>query len=294
MLSKIKDRLQETNNRLLARLQKVWAFRLTGRVFQDFNEDEGATRSAAIAFYVILSVFPLLLGLVSLLGFFLPHASIRQAVSDTLKQVLPGSVDLVQQTLDNVVQMRGGAGIVSLLLLLLSGSSLFGAVERAINRAWNIRTGRNFVVGKLRDLAMVLGTGLLFLLSMAISAIGRFFDQVDVPMAFWLVAVGGRVAAFLLTFGLFMMVYKYVPNTRTFWRWTWPGTLLTTVFFQAGTHIFLFYLTDFTNYKSVYGSLGSVIVLLLWIYLSALFVILGAELNSELQRMGLGMKRGGE
>jgi membrane protein len=288
MRTKIRDRLEETQKRLLARLQKVRAFRLARRLFLEFTEDEVAMRAAAIAYYVILSVFPLLLGLVSLLGFFLPYASVRHAVSDTLKQILPGSAELVQETLDNVVEMRGGAGIISLLLLLWSGSSLFGAVGRAINRAWNIKTSRHFVVVRLRDLAMVVVTGLLFLFSMASSTVARVFDQVNGPMAFWLVAVGGRVAGFLLTFGLFMMIYKYAPNTRTYWRWTWPGTLLTTLFFQAGTYVFLFYVTNFTNYRTVHGSLGSVIVFLLWIYLAAMFIILGAELNSELQRIEVG------
>jgi membrane protein len=293
MLSKIRDRLDENNKRLLARLQKVWAFRLVGRLFLEFRQHEAAIRAAAIAYYVLLSLFPLLLGLVSLLGFFLPYASVMQAVSDTLKQVLPGSAELVQKTLDNVIRMRGGAGIVSVLLLLWSGSSLYGAVGRAINRAWNIKRSRNLFLVKLHDLSMVFGTGLLFLFSMASSATARFFDQVDGPVAFWVVAVGGRLASFLLTFGLFTIIYRYVPNIRTFWRWTWPGALLTTVFFQAGTYIFLLYVTNFTDYQSVYGSLSSVIVLLLWMYLSAMFVILGAELNSELQRQGLGMKSGG-
>ena len=215
-----------------------------------------------------------------------------QAVSDTLKQVLPGSSELVQQTLDNVVAMRGTAGIGSLLLLLWSGSGLFGTIGRAIDRAWNVRTSRHFVILKLRDFSMVFGTGVLFLFSTSLSTAAQFFHRFP-GGSFWLLAVGGRVVSFVLTFALFMSMYKFMPHTRTYWRWTWPGGLLATSFFQVGTYVFVFYLANFTNYQSVYGSLGSVIVLLLWIYLSAIVLVLGAELNSELQRMSLGVERGG-
>ena len=283
----------EIRNRLHARLDKFWAFRLGERVFLEFIEDQATVSSAAIAYYVILSVFPLLLGLISVLGFFLPYASVREAVSDILRQVLPGSSELVQQTIDNVIGMRGTAGIASLLLLIWSGSNLFGTIGRALNRAWNVRTPRHPVVLKLRDFAMVIGTGILFLLSVSFSTLDRVFYQVDATLAYWLIAVGGRAASLLVTFALFMALHKYVPNTRTYWRWTWPGGLLATVFFQAGAYVFVFYLANFANYQSVYGPLGSVIVLLLWVYLSAMVLILGAELNSELQRMSLGIERGG-
>jgi membrane protein len=293
MFEKIGKKADDLRRRLRARLERIWAFRLAERTFLELTEHQATVSAAAIAYYVILSLFPLLLGLVSVLGFFLPYASVRQEVSDTLKQVLPGSSELVQQTLDNVVAMRGTAGITSLLLLLWSGSGLFGAIGRAIDRAWNVRTRRHFVILKLRDFAMIVGAGVLFLFSTSLSTVAHFFDRLARAASFWVLAVGGRAVGFVLTFALFMLIYKFMPNTRTYWRWTWPGGLVVTAFFQGGTYVFVFYLANFANYQSVYGSLGSVIVLLLWIYLSAIVVIFGAELNSELQRMSLGVGRGG-
>ncbi len=279
--------------RLHDRLDRIWLFSLLERVILEFSEDEASMRAGAITYYVLQSLFPLLLGLVSLLGFFLPRASVRQAVSDTLMRILPGSSDFIGQTLDSIIALRGTIGIVSLLLLLWSGSNLFGSVRRALNRAWDVPERRQFFVGKAIDFAMVAGAGILLLLSVSANTVARFFDTVAGAAAFWVLAVGGRFFAFLVAFGLFLIVYKYIPSAKTLWRWTWPGALLSAVFFQAGAYVFIFYVSNFANFQSAYGSLGSVIIFLYWVYLSVEVLLLGAELNSELQRMSRGLGRGG-
>ncbi len=231
-----------------------------------------------------MSIFPLLLGVFALLGFLLPNQDVRQAVTDTLTQALPGSADSIEGVLDTAVELRGMGGAIGLLLLLWSGSNMFAAISRAVNRAWGIRRERQFIAGKLRDLAMVLGTGVLLLLSLAAVTIVNFVGEMGNAFLNFIVPFGARFISFLLALLVFLVIYKYVPNTRTIWRWTWPGALLAAVLFQAATYAFIFYLTNFADFQSVYGPLGSVIVLLLWIYISSMILILGAEVNSELHR----------
>jgi membrane protein len=267
------------------RLERVPAYGLLERTLREFGKDEGLDRAGAMAYYALLSIFPLLLGLISLLGFLLPSEAVRRAVSEALTQVLPGSSQLIQQNLDDIIRLRGVTGIIGLLALIWSGSSLFAAVGRAIDHAWDITRRRKLYIRKLREIGMVFGGGLLFLLSMAASTAISFFGRLESSLFFWIVALGTRAAAFLLVLLVFLLIYKTVPNTRTTWHVAWPGALLAAVFFEVGRSFFIFYLTRFANFQMVYGSLASVIVLLVWVYVSAVIMLLGVEFNSEYARM---------
>jgi membrane protein len=267
--------------RMKAQAERIAAFRFFETVLVKYGRDEGSMRAGAITYYVLQSIFPLLIGLISLLGFFMPYGSIRQAVSSVLRQVLPVFSDSIVQVLDTVITLRGPIGVISLLLLLWSGSNLFANLRRAINRAWNVQD-RQFFIAKGIDLIMVAGSGIVLLLSVSTLAAVEFFgDSIfsNIPV------LAGRSVSFILSLGLFLLIFKYLPNTRTYWRWIWPGALITAVFFQVGAFIFIFYIANFVNFENVYGSLGSVIVFLYWIYLSAEVLILSAELNSELYHL---------
>ena len=88
------------------------------------------------------------------------------------------------------------------------------------------------------------------------------------------------------------MIYKFIPNTKTYWRYVWPGAVLAAVLFEVGKGLFLSYLDTFANYQRVYGSLGSVVVLLTWTYASSFILLVGAEFSSEYERMRRGIARG--
>lgn len=266
--------------RFMVALEKNQAFRFLQRLLRKWGEDDAGDRAGAIAFYAFVSIFPLLLGVISILGFFLPDQDIRNAVSEAIVQILPGSVEFIEQTLESVIELRGSNGILSIVGLIWTGSNLFAALRRASNRAWGLKYERNFIIGKIRDLAMVLGTGLLLLLSMALTNAINLVDEANFGPFYPLLAFGSLLIGFLLTLAVFAILNRYQPNKPVSWRFTWPGALLSTVLFQAGTYIFVFYLSNFADYQSIYGPLGSVIVLLIWIYASAVILLLGVAINS--------------
>ena len=174
-----------------------------------------------------------------------------------------------------------------------------GAISRAVNRAWDVHQDRSFVVAKLRHIAMALGVGLLFLLSVGATTSIQFLNQVDLPgvarIGFLendVINIIARTLPFIFTFTIFVLIYKFVPNTPTHWRYIWPGVLLAAVAFEASKSLFVFYLDNFANYEKVYGSLGSVVALLVWTYVSALILIVGAEFASEYGRMRAGVGQG--
>jgi membrane protein len=178
-------------------------------------------------------------------------------------------------------------GILSVVLFLWGASAMFRAISRAINRSWDISQYRNFFIKKARELGMVLGIGILFLLSLGASAIISIVRSVvDFPAGeLIIVDAGTRLVAFLLILTVFLLLYKLIPNTRTYWRYIWPGALLAAVLFEIARTLFVFYLENFANYQLIYGSIASIIVLLVWIYYSAFIMILGAEFTFQYGRI---------
>jgi membrane protein len=250
------------------------------------NHDVGQ-RAAGVAYYSILSIFPLFLGLIAIFGFFLPSVNLQGELLKFVGNNIPGATSIVKENIAGVIKLRGVMSILSIIILFWGASALFSAISLAINRAWNITKYRHFFIRKASELGMVFGTGILFLLSLGASAIitviGGVFNLPETDMS--TVYMIGRLIAFLLMFAVFLLLYKLVPNTKTYWRYIWPGALLATVLFELARILFIFYLENFANYQIIYGSITSIIVLLVWIYYSSFILILGAEFTYQYSRI---------
>ena len=97
--------------------------------------------------------------------------------------------------------------------------------------------------------------------------------------------MGSRLAAFLLILAVFLLIYKLLPNTKTYWRYIWPGALTAAILFEIARTLFIFYLEHYANYQLIYGSIASVIILLVWVYYSAFIMVLGAEFTYQYSHM---------
>ena len=295
LTSAVRRRIHAFRERML----RIFLVVLLVRTAQEMSDDDGTHMAAGVAYYALFSLFPLLLGLIAILSIFLDPQDIQTRLTDFATDNLPGSEELIDDNIDSVLRLRGVLAPIAILGLFWSASAIFGALNRAINRAWDVHKDRPFFVSKPRQLAMALGVGILFLLSLSTATFVRMaerYAESDLPGLGFLVDVGGRVllqgAAFLLTLSTFLLVYKFMPNTKTYWRYIWPGAVVAAVLFELAKNIFILYLNQFANFESVYGSLAPVIVLLLWTYVSSLIVILGAELSSEYGRLRRGVDRG--
>ena len=282
------DRLQQTKERLL----KIFVVQLLVRTVKELGADDASHMAAGVAYYAILSLFPLLLGLIAILGLFLPSETVQEELFDFFERNMPGAIDVLEQNIEDVVRLRGAIGAASIVLLLWSASAMFGALGRAINRVWDVHKDRPFHIRKLRDITMALGTGVLFLLSLGATTAFTILRGVDVAVLGIAADSGARVLGFLFSLAIFLVLYKFIPNTKTYWRYIWPGALLGAALFEIAKSLFVFYLDHFATYESVYGSVASVIILLFWIYVSAFILILGGELSAEYGRMREGVSRG--
>jgi membrane protein len=266
---------------------------LVTRVVRDLNRDDGTHMAAGVAYYAFISLFPLVLGLLAIGGVVLGSAAgLQEELLVFIADYVPGSAELVSDNVDTVVRYSTPLGIASLVGLFWTASAVFGAITRAINRAWGIRRDRPFYRSKPRQMLMALSLGLLFLASMALSSVVNFLTNVRIDMLGWevtgpsgLVNLGLRIVPWAITLAIFLTLYKFLPNCKTYWRYIWPGASVAALLFVLAQSLYLWYLKNFAAYDEVYGPLTSVIGLLFWAYLSALIMIIGAEISSEYEKL---------
>ena len=249
-------------------------------------QDHGKDLSSAIAFWAFFSIFPLLLGMSAAAGYFFRSMEAQERLFELVANSLPGSADLVQRNVDSVVAGRGTLGIAAIIGLIWSGSAVFGAITRAINLAVGAQRKHPFFLSKLRSFFLALAAALLLGLSIATSAALEVVAALDFSMLERLGIdpdsinqVAGTLAGLVLTFLTFALIYKMTPYVDTRWRQVVPGALLGAFVFEFVKRGFLFYLARVADFEAVYGSLSSIIVLLLWLYVSAWVLIIGAEYN---------------
>ena len=252
--------------------------------FKKARQDSANDLAAAIAFWASFSIFPLLIGILSVSSHFLESPSLQASIYEAVTESLPGSADVVKENLDAVVRHRGTMSLVAILGLFWTAGKVFGAITRAVNRALAVRRDRRPLVSKMRYFGMAILVSILILVSLALTVVLEVALEAPALSRLGLDAgmmSGFRswITSFLLVFLVFTLIYKLTPYRRVTWDKVLPGALLAAVLFELGKTGFVFYLERVADLKAVYGSLSSIIVLLLWLYVSALILILGAEYN---------------
>ena len=249
--------------------------------------------AAAISYYVLFSVFPLIIFIVGILGLLLQDSALQDDVIEAILKLIPLSEgegeDNVSVAVRDVAGVGSGAlGALGLIGMAWSGSNMMGVIRRSINTAYDLERHRPLLRQKL------LGLGLFFLTSVATTAFLRtvreFSDDLDVvgnasQQAGFLWDGASYAIPLLFSIIAFTVLYWIVPATKVKIHEVWPGVLLAAIFFELGKIGFTFYLTNFSNYGLVYGSLGAVIAFLFWVYLGSQIRLFGAEVASEYPRV---------
>lgn len=251
---------------------------------REASQDHAKDLAAAIAFWAFFSVFPLLIGILSLAGYFLQSSELQARIYEVMTDVLPGSASLVRDNLEAVVQHRGTMSWVGIGGLLWTASKGFGAITRAVNRALGAKRTHHFLLSKVRYFFMAVAVSVLMITSIAITLALEIVLEPSFLTRFGLEAVEfsrlkSWLLSFLLIFLTFALIYKLAPYVEVRWRQVLPGALLAAALFELVKTAFMLYLDRVADFEAVYGSLSSIIVLLLWLYLSALILVYGAEYN---------------
>ena len=298
-IQRASDRINRRFGGVVDRVRRVFVVELAVRTAKELSEDDVTHMAAGVAYYALFSIFPLLLGLIAVMGYFLDAEEAQARVQDMTSGFLPGSEQLVADNISAVIGFRGALGVFSFIGLLWSGSAMFGALNRAVNRAWDIQTDRPIYINKPRQLLMAMSVGVLFAISLSSAAVVRTSEDLkslDIPILSLLVHTAGQIALQVISLGLmiviFLMIYKFMPNTKTYWKYVWPGAVTGALLFELAKNLFIIYLGRWSSYENVYGSIAPVIVLLLWAYVSSLILLLGAEISSEYERLKHNLERG--
>ena len=281
-------------------------FRTTGvlvwRSYRSFSRDDGSHMAAGMAYYALFSLFPLLLGLVAIASFFVESESAQVRLFDFVEEQFPGVGDsaFLKENVEGLVKVRGVLGLASVFGLFWSGSAVFGSLHKTLNRTWGVTEPRPFLIQRVRQVAMAFAVGLVFLISVGISSFGQSVGTGQEVLGFsvsFLAPVWPLAFALLplvLSFTIFMLIFRLVPNTTVYWRDAAPAALFTAVLFEASKAGFVWYLANFASFDRVYGSISAVVVLMLWAYVAANILVVGAEVCSEHAHMRReGVLRGG-
>jgi len=263
------------------------------RAVRDFASDSGTIYAAAITYYLLLSIFPLLVISVAVIGLLARDAGFQERTVDQITSVLPSSTGVREQVEEIVAGIaRPRSGVVGLFALLggfWTASGVFGALRKALNNAFDVPMKRSYFHGRLYDLASVFAVVILAIASAALTAtlalvrsfFSRWFDGM-------LSTIGwGLVYFFLpmvLSFIFFLLLYRLIPNHTLHWRDLTVGALVAAFGFELAKALFTLYLATVASYNEVYGALGSLIALLVFVYIVANITIFGAEIASELAK----------
>jgi membrane protein len=260
----------------------------------EFQRDDALGLAAQLAFYLILALFPFLLVLVSLMGTF-SSPGLAEQVLGYFREVTPEQVyGIIESYLSDIIAgNRPAPGLfsVGLVIALWSASGAFAALINALNKAYDVEETRPF--WKVRGIALLMTLGLSVmvmigvLLLVAGTPIGRgiadLFGLGEVFTLVWNV-VQWPVALSLMVFTV-ALLYYFAPDAEQPFRWITPGGLIGVLLWVLASVIFRFYVSNIGSYDATYGSIGAVIVLLLYLYISSLTILFGAELNATLVRL---------
>jgi membrane protein len=263
---------------------------LAKRTYAELLADNCLGLAAQLAYYFFLALFPALLFLVAIVSF-IPVTGLLDAITGNLARVAPGEVlSIVQdQILKIAHEKNGGLLTLGMIGTIWSTSSGVNAIIDTLNQAYDIQEERPWWKVKLIALGLTVALAVFIVSSFALVLVGPVFAE---KIAAWAhlgpaFALTWKIVQWPVVFALvtlaIAMIYYYAPDAVQEWVWITPGSIVATVLWLAVSLAFKFYVVHFTSYNATYGTIGGVIVLMLWFYVSALAVLVGAELNAEIE-----------
>jgi membrane protein len=270
--------------------RRWWA--ILKRTVKEFQNDNLIDWAAALTYYAVLAIFPTLIALISILG--LVGESATQPLLDNLSQLAPGPAgDILTSAIEQIASSpAAGIGLViGLLGALWSASGYVGAFSRASNAIYEVEEGRPF--WKLRPIQIGITTVMIFLLALSAVAVvltgplaeelGNVIGVGETAVTVWDIAKWPVIA--LVVMMMISVLYYSTPNIKPpGFRWITPGGALALVVWILASAAFAFYVANFGSYNATYGSLAGIIIFLVWLWLTNVAILLGAELDAELER----------
>jgi membrane protein len=263
--------------------------KLCASAFNEFLSKNGPYMAAAISFYSIFSMFPLLLAVLAIFGFLLNSAELQHRLVEEIPRQWP-TVDaqLVQTVLNRVNDGKIITSVMATVGLIWTSMTVFGAIRKSTNLIWGIQRTRPFLQERMMDFTLMLGASLLLVISVFTTTVLSFFQEIFMVLApesgpssddFW-----SRVAISIppvTMFVTFLIIYTWLPYTRVRLRESWLPALLASIAFNIAAVVFVQWLREFPAYKDVYGGISAVIAFMAWVYVSSIIMLVGAMFTAR-------------
>ena len=280
-------------------MKSLWALRniswleLAKRVWKESNEDRVFGRAAELSYYFLLALFPLLIFLTSIIGFVIGQGTgTRQQLFSYLGRIVPPSAfQLIEATMIEVTTGSGGGKIsFGLLAALWAASNGMSAITESLNIAYDVEEGRPWWKARLVAITLTIALSVLIISALLLVVAGGHIAEflagyLGYSSAFataWKIIQWPVVLAFMIL--AFALIYYFAPDLREqAWTWLTPGAAIGVALWVLASLGFRVYLQFFDSYNKTYGSLGAVIILMLWLYFTGLAVLFGGEINSEIE-----------
>lgn len=271
------------------------AFSLVKETFQDWSEDKAPRLAAALSYYTIFALAPLLVLIIAITGFVIGNNDAIRSQLLTQVQGLVGQqgAQAVDTLITNASKPRSGiiATVLGIITLVLGATGVFGQLQDALNTIWEVEPKKGggilrMIKDRFLSFTMVLGTAFLLLVSLVISTALSFINHYFSTL-FGGLAIIAQITNFVISLGvvtlIFGLIFKVLPDVKIAWRDVWIGALVTALLFSIGRALISLYLGS-TSASSAYGAAGSLVILLLWVYYSAQILFMGAEFTQVYAR----------
>lgn len=255
-----------------------------------YNSD-GLTHAASIAYYALLSLFPLILLGLSVLGHMTSDSADRDAVVRFAFRYFPRQFTFIQGQLDAFRTTPVTFGFWGIVALVWAALGVFNAVSSAVNYAWSVEKRRSFLKHRLVSFLMMLSAGVILVLGLAIASLVRLAEtrlrevMVTSPLIDNFSGVFASYLATVLLIACVALVFYFIPNTKVRFRDVWPGAILVGVLWRIALRLFAWYAADLATWNVIHGSIAAVVVFLLWIYVSAVILLYGVEMTASYARL---------
>ena len=258
------------------------------QVFTEFVEDNILKYSASLAYYTVFSLAPVLIVIISICGVLFGKEAIQGHIYGQIKGLVGNDAAVqIQETIKNI-HLTGHnifATIISIIVLLIGATGIFGEVQDSLNKIWGLRiktkkTWWKLIINRLLSFSLILCIGFVMMVSLLlnalVSAFGTFLARYFSEFSVILVQLTDNVLTFIVTTFLFSLMFKVLPDAKIKWKDVLIGGLITSVFFTLGKLTIGYYLGS-SNIASVYGAAGSIMIIMVWVYYSSIILYLGAE-----------------
>jgi membrane protein len=270
------------------RKRLISIFSYIRQVLKEFSADNILKYSASLAYYTVFSIAPLLVIITTLSGIFFGHETIKGEVYNQLNGLVGSAAAAQIQDTIKKIHLTGNnffASVVSIVILLIGATTIFGEVQDSLNKIWGLRvktkkTWWKLILTRLLSFSLILSICFIMIISLAlniiISSFGNFLNRYIRDFNVYFIQATDAILSFLVSSFLFSLMFKILPDAKIRWKDVLFGGFITAIFFTLGKLAIGFYLGK-SNLGTLYGAAGSIIIIMLWVYYSSIILYLGAE-----------------